>query len=392
MIETIAISLGKYLGSRAGEYAVNKVFDILWQKVIPKDDVEKAVDDAFRKAMHNVFPQRDLREVMTPEFKQALERMIVSPNVQKETDDEEHGRVYTFFMQYLAESAPFASQYVHEVKSERRYNEITSLLLQLINVPTEKKIWENTDNIIVMFYATMLGGWNSSVDNDKELISNLCGLRYEDFELNLAQFLEDKEFPITRVGTIWQVKSPYTQMQKYAKMFTPAIQDKVKECVDWLMEDDDPDAKAKMDTKELKYWKDRHVFSSYLKEGLFRGITALSVILEDQGTSTRWIDELIASKLREFGLVRYLSNRSYLEWFSESSPSAFISFLENEIQNGGQLFDVVFKHNKKRSIFGGGIYYPELLFCLEKLAWNEQYLPQVTELLVSGKTFKIDKI
>ncbi len=128
MIGTIATSVGSFAVNTAKEYAFTKILDVIWKKITPGNDVEKAVNNAFDKSLKEVFPNKDYRTVITDDFKRDLEEMIISPNTWQSTADSEHNQVYTLFMQYLSESSPFAFSYIVELKAEARYNNMLQLL------------------------------------------------------------------------------------------------------------------------------------------------------------------------------------------------------------------------------------------------------------------------
>lgn len=140
MIETIATSVGSFAANTVNVYVFTKILDVIWKKITPGNDVEKAIYNAFDKSLKEVFPNKDYRTVITDDFKRDLEKMIVCPNTWQSTEDNEHNQVYTLFMQYLSESSPFAFSYIIELKAEARYNNIILSLQTAIcskNVSTE---------------------------------------------------------------------------------------------------------------------------------------------------------------------------------------------------------------------------------------------------------------
>lgn len=117
----------------------------------------------------------------------------------------------------------------------------------------------------------------------------------------------------------------------------------------------------------------------------------MAVVMEAQGISTEWIDTYVANKLKDFTLERVLSNRNNLQWIAESSPLSFLNYLEDDIKVGMPILSKVFevKHSEN-SIAGTKIYYSELLFCLEQLAWDIRYLQRVTVILLELCRFPND--
>ena len=45
------------------------------------------------------------------------------------------------------------------------------------------------------------------------------------------------------------------------------------EVVDWVLQDDDPDAEDKMNENEFRWWQNKQYFSGHIKEGVFQSLT-----------------------------------------------------------------------------------------------------------------------
>lgn len=79
MIGTIATSVGSFVVNTTGDYAFTKILDVVWKRITPGNDVEKAVNNAFEKSLKKVFPNKDYRTIITDGFKRDLEKNDCQP-------------------------------------------------------------------------------------------------------------------------------------------------------------------------------------------------------------------------------------------------------------------------------------------------------------------------
>ena len=267
----------------------------------------------------------------------------------------------------------------YAVDSARDINVLRHLLGFADNPP----VWQTPENIRLIIPALLLGEWNEGWSDDKEMIKLMSGKEYADYIEFITPLLFVDEAPLIRIGKIWKVKSPFELMSQLINYITQPQLDKLGEVVEWVLQDDDPDAEEKMNADGLFWWQNKQTFSGNIKEGVFQGLTLLAIVQGRILKNTEWVDNLIENKFKEFDLKRYLTHRHNLRWLAEASPLSFVKFIQNDIKHGSillrQLMEI--KH-KELSIIGSEIYYAELLFALEAISWDEQYLYNTTEILI----------
>lgn len=259
----------------------------------------------------------------------------------------------------------------------------SALLRRTLEINIERETWMKPENNRYYLPAILLGSWDEAREGDKDLVARFAGMDYSEFDKGLQLLLNSNEPPLIKVGSVWQTSSPKLLISRvFGEISTDTIQ-RFKECVDWLLEDDDPDVIAKRDANKLQFWQDKHLYSGHIRRGLFQSLTVMAVVTESFGMPTDWIDEFIASKLKDFSLERFLSNKHNIQWMAECSPLAFLEYLEIDLKTGSNVMNSVFevKHTNY-GLIGSEIYYGELLFCLEGMAWDVRYLPRVTTLLL----------
>ena len=258
-----------------------------------------------------------------------------------------------------------------------------NFLWRTLKIETNNPIWADQQHIRTLIPAMLVGEWDESVKNDKDILSILSGSSYEEYFDQLQSIINAEESPLLKIGSVWQIKAPYTLYNLFYRDITDNDINHFIECIEWLLEDDDPDALAKMEEGELKLWKDRHAYSRYIKRGVFRSLTLLSIVFEKYNRDNKAINELIQSQLDGFTTERYLSNMHNMKWIAEANPAAFLDFIQKDIASGAQLMDKIFEIKQTLySLTGTNIFYSDLLFCLESIAWSPDLLPKTTDILL----------
>lgn len=249
-----------------------------------------------------------------------------------------------------------------------------------------KPEWANRDGISALLPVALLGQWNENVPGDLKLVEKLCGKTYPDYVKILQGFILMSDSPIAHVGAIWRLKSPMDTMSYASAYLTSDDLANLKEICALLIGDDDPDAEEKLVSDEWKMWQFRQQFSSDVKKGTYQSLILLSLINDESNSRSVWIDDLVRELLNGWTLKRFLSNRSYFTLLAEASPEAFLEFLE-EIEK--DIYDVVFTPQKASiGVIGWNIYYTEILWTLEMLAWDDDYIYRATSLLLRFSTYK----
>lgn len=261
-----------------------------------------------------------------------------------------------------------------------------NVLRRRLKIDKLKPEWANSTGILDLLPIILLGQWNENVPGDLKLIEKLSGKTYSDYSQILQGFRLMPDSPIANVGTVWRLKSPMDAMSYASVYLTDGYLVKLKEICLTLITDDDPDAEEKLNVDEWRMWQFRQQYSSDVKKGTYQSLILLSLI-NDEGTNRNvWVDGLVRELLNGWTLQRFLSNRMYFTLLAEASPEAFLEFLEATEKD---IYDVVFTPQKSSvGVIGWNIYYTEILWTLEMLAWDEDYIYRASSLLLCFSTYK----
>ena len=250
-----------------------------------------------------------------------------------------------------------------------------------LGIAIEKPRWANS--ITEIFTAIMVGKWNDSCPGDKEIIKKLAGMEYEQFELSLSKHVEEEDSPLLHIAHLWRMQSPYEAIEYTlrSKQIPSSFFDTYRNICLELIKDDDVEAVEKLEEGESFFRKNNQKYSNAIKEGVFQNLCLLSVLDDSEDKEVaQWVDATIALMLKDWSFARFLSNRHFLTSLAEASPNSFLYFVEHIPQ---EHHDNIFLPRKKSlSLLGWEISYSELLWALEILAWDAEYLNRVTRLLL----------
>ena len=251
-----------------------------------------------------------------------------------------------------------------------------------------KPEWANSDGISALLPIILLGQWNENIKGDLELVEKISGKTYAEYVKILQHFRLMPDSPISNVGIVWRLKSPMDAMSYASAYLTDRDLAKLKEICGLLIADDDPEAEDKVASDGWGMWQFKQQFSSDIKKGTYQSLILLSLINDESNRRNIWVDDLLQELLNDWTLKRFLSNRTFFTLLAEASPEAFLDFLE---RIGKEIYDVIFTPQISHiGLTGWNIYYTEVLFALEMLAWDEDYIYRVTSLLLRFSTYKND--
>lgn len=261
-----------------------------------------------------------------------------------------------------------------------------NVLRRRLKIDKLKPEWASSTGVLALLPIILMGQWDENVSGDLKLVEKLSGKTYSDYSQILQGFRLRPDSPIANVGTIWRLKSPMDAMSYASVYLTDGDLVKLKEICLLLINDDDPNAEDKVVSDGWKMWQFKQQFSSDVKKGTYQSLILLSLINDEGDSRNTWVNSLVRELLKGWTLQRFLSNRMYFTLLAEASPEVFLEFLEDI---GNDIYDVVFTPRKPNiGLTDWNIYYTEILFVLEMLAWDEDYIYRATSLLLRFSTYK----
>jgi addiction module HigA family antidote len=242
---------------------------------------------------------------------------------------------------------------------------------------------------------TLVGAWHAKSSADREIISTLADISYQETEDCVARLLQFDDCPVWSVGQYRGVASKIDALFAINKTVTEKDLTNFLTLAEYTLSESDP----ALDLPEDKRWaagiygKVRD-HSAALREGICETLVILSVhgnsLFRDRlGIDVEFhISALIRRLLTPLTLDRLLSHDNDFPRYAEAAPDEFLRIVEADLKQPEPVVLGLLKPVDS-GIFGGC---PRsgLLWALECLAWNPQTLPRVSAILAQLSRTQID--
>jgi hypothetical protein len=258
-------------------------------------------------------------------------------------------------------------------------------LIQTISKETDlvKSEWNRYDSKLV--FANLLGSWNEHIEGDKAITKELTRDEYEGSISKIREVLQESGSPFSLKNGIWSI----TDREELWKAMGPKIfDDKLKifkHCAVTVLSERDPKFElspsdrfaASIYGKEFKY-------SPSLRKGISESLALLGSRPEALANCSLNLSENIATLavreiLEKADWKLWGSLNSLLPLLAEAAPNEFLNAVEKALSQKECPFKELFLQEGKG--FTSENYFSGLLWAMETLAWDEQYLVRVTVLL-----------
>ena len=245
--------------------------------------------------------------------------------------------------------------------------------------PSTKRTYPNDSNTKALALANLIGSWNENYETDKGIISNIVGEEYEQWIKKIRYFLHEDNSPISLQDGIWQVnnrKDIWKEKDLASYVFDEHLE-QLKTQTLIILKEKDP----KFDLPKAKRWEANLqnkvlTHSDILRHGISETLALIgnrSNYLTKCSTDNRlyFTRCLIRKVFKDADWILWGSLDSLLPNLAESNPEMFLEQVTKAIQTNS-LFERLLDQEDE-SIFSDDGVITELLWALERLAWDERW-------------------
>lgn len=238
--------------------------------------------------------------------------------------------------------------------------------------------WAQHPDATYLALANLIGEWNESKQCDRNTISELLGISYDEWLQKAGDILQFPDSPLSVKNGVWKVSDRLDLWNALAPRLLDQHLEVFKALAVRVLKEKDPAFELPI---EERFAASAHgkvmSCSTVLRDGVAEGLAILGSHPEATNHCSRGKAELIALlALREIfdnaDWKLWGSVNSLLPALAESAPNEFLECVEKTLRLDPSPFDELFAQE------GNGIdgrnYMTGLLWALEGLAWEEQYL------------------
>lgn len=257
-----------------------------------------------------------------------------------------------------------------------------TVLRRLLNFPRENPEWSKDENYSDILPALLVGSWINDYEGDKEIISKISRLNYDEYIRKLSKWQFKPDSPIIRIGNVWKLNSRLDSWINLSKYLIDADFKIIEEIFIEVLSEIDPSL-DKEDENGVLFFKPGK-YSKNIKEGISQSLIIISTLSNEFNLSKSnpnlWVDDIVYKVLNKNDIKFWKSLDKILPLIAEASPNSFLEIVEIFIDVDNSPIRALF--NEKKGIITSTSYNTGLLWALECIAWDSEYISRVSILLL----------
>lgn len=252
-------------------------------------------------------------------------------------------------------------------------------------IPHTKPDWNQYKYASELAIGSLLGSWSEKSDADTIIVGQLAKEDFDKWISRIRETLQQPGSPITLTNGTWAISERMELWQSLSPRLFDELLDRFKQIVTTVLTEKHPKFElppeeryaANIHGKVLKH-------SYHLRKGLAESLALLGSDPKALINCSQDKPETVAAlAIRDIFInsdwVLWGSLDNLLPLLAESSPTEFMGAVEAALQQTPCPFHELFSQ-EGRGITGGN-YLTGLLWALETLAWDEQYLVRISVIL-----------
>lgn len=235
--------------------------------------------------------------------------------------------------------------------------------------------------------AILIGEWDESNQADKNTVSKIAGVQYDEFVRALTPFQSGPSPLMSRAGTVWKIYARPGAWKHLEPFLTTRRIEAFLECAQEVLLEADPRFELAPDERWMaNVHGKRRAHSEHLRDGLAAGLLHAAALGHDSSgcyagrRAQDWIDGAcyrLFERRTEPGFWRRV--RDELKELAEASPDIFLAALEADLALPRPQVLELFEEEGDH----GGCLHADLLWALELLAWAPEHVGRVALVLAA---------
>ncbi len=264
---------------------------------------------------------------------------------------------------------------------------LSSLLRCLQNLSSVPE-WAQGTEAAELRIAEMLGAWNENVEGDRQVAEELSGKAYGEWIGTIREIARRPASPLRQKNGIWKFVSRYEGWDALGPLIFNDDLKRFGELVVRIFRERDPSLELAPEERYMATIRGKTpVYSNLLRTGLAETLALLGSrpeVISNSSAAPATARGAVYEILKDADWELWASLDDVLPLLAEAAPNEFLEAVERSLQS--KTFPAVFAQERRG--FNGRTYMTGLLWALETLAWDSDYLIRVV--LVLGELAVID--
>lgn len=257
--------------------------------------------------------------------------------------------------------------------------------------------WSNDKAIVKSFIPMFfVGSWATNSEGDIAIMKLLSSEEnYNIIEEKISQLLDKDDTPLWRIGFMRGIISKIDAFYSIQTALTARDIDNFFCAAEIVLSEIDPSVDLADDKKWFAklYVKSKN-HTNALKNGICETLVMLAVhgndfLQEHLGINIKQrVNMLVKKLLTPLEEKKLLSQNDNLTYYAEAAPEIFIDIIEHDLKSDHPILSILMQSAKAN--FFSGCPRTNLLWALELLAWNSDYLINATKILARLTEYKLN--
>lgn len=241
--------------------------------------------------------------------------------------------------------------------------------------------------------ALLAGAWDTASTGDQTIMAKLAGAKtYGEFEATVRQYRQMEDAPLETVDKVWAVRAPVDVFVNLANLLGPEHFATFGEVVTTVFSEIDPTQNLAVEDRPFARMRgeDALPHSPWLREGLANTLLVVAALgpqsdlaLPGGVAPQRFVNSLIDSIPSLKASHRLLASlRHELPLLMEAAPDPLLRALEHLLEGDGANIKPIFQDDKDKSSIFTSSPHTGLLWALELIAWDPNYLQRASTILL----------
>lgn len=249
---------------------------------------------------------------------------------------------------------------------------------------TQQPAWAKSENARILLTPLLVSAWDDSSDGDRIVLSKLANMPYENLQNHLVRWVNESDPPLRRVGGIWAIASQEDAWLLLARYLTDDDLKRFEDVVLEVLSEINPALELPPDQRfAASVFGKVSSYSSYLVKGICEMLALMAALSSNinfianktgQDVADRIVWQLMEKANNNVNLWASLSYQ--LPLLAEAAPGIVLDAIDLGLTGENPILLSLFEDQTANGFSSTSSSHVGLLWALETLAWNPEYLCQ----------------
>lgn len=253
----------------------------------------------------------------------------------------------------------------------------------------QQPAWAKPNEARVLLAPLLVSTWSDSSDGDRKVLEQLSDRSYKEIQTHLVRWAKESDAPIRKVGDVWMIASPEDAWRLIAGYLTDDDLKRLEDVAVEVLSELNPALELPPEERMLADIYGKVLSrSNWLREGILEILALMATLSPEISFSANRSGEDVARRivLRLIEQVKdnpilWASLSDKLSLLAEAAPEILLEAIEAGLSGKHPVLVKLFQDKGSRSDLFSSSPHTGLLWALETLALNHDYLSRAALLL-----------